>query len=459
MDIPTHLTPFSHSILHPAQEHALARLARACQIVTPTIHPANPAQIRGALAQMAIALWRVPPFQIEHILAAELPENSPRGKGMAGNKLAQQFLKTFPSAYARLRKWAQWVFASEWSQAQLLQVMEEIEPMAAEALFWVDALAMSAAGSYTRLGELVRKKEKDPNQGDVLLLGLVAGLETPDSRLIQTLTSDITPQELSKRFGHHPLGQEGEIARPRIADMAPSMVTPVEVWNWDLVRAQERQVDATRQALAQAGMLGRSGLRKTLELTQRLLIAHAEARDALAYVLAAARHWAQAAAAEGAEDNRIHHEDEIFMLEIEEIKQMMTGEWHSRDHVEVLIFQRQRDYENTSPEPQRHDRPLGVAGYDTEGDLMVLSPSASLSSLTAPDGFIALAEAWRPAWWQALVRAEGIIDLDGHALSWAASVARSGDLPALMGGGRYEHWREPARIRLDPARHRAEMWG
>ncbi len=458
MDIPTYLTPFSHSILHPAQEHALARLARVCQIAIPSVPPANPTQVRGALAQIAIASWRVPPFRIEHLLAAEQLENSPQGKGGPGHKLAQQFLKTFPSAYARLRKWARWVFTSEWSQAQLLQVMEEIEPMATEALFWVDGLAMSAAGSYAQLGELVRKKEKDPDRGDVLLLGLVAGLETPDSRLIQALTSDISHQELSERFGHHPLGQEGEIAQPRMGDMATSLLAPVEVWNWDLVRAQERQIDATRQALAQAGMLGRSGLRKTLDLTHRLLIAHAEARDALAYVLAAARHWARAAAAEGAEDNRIHHEEEIFMLEIEEIKQMMTGEWHSRDHVETLIHQRRQRDENASPEPQHHDHPLGVAGYDTEGDLVLLAPSERSSPPAVPDGFIALAKAWRPAWWQALVRAEGIIDLDGHLLSWAASVARSGDLPALMGGGRYEHWQEPARVHLDPARHRAKMW-
>ena len=349
------------------------------------------------------------------------------------------------------------MFASEWSQAQLLQVMEEIEPMAAEALSWVHALAVAAVGSYERLGALLEKKEKDPARAEALRLGLVAGLETPESLLLQALAAGAEPQTLKERFGHMPMGLEGEIAHPRLENLEDAALTDghFEVWNWDVGQAQNRRQDAEAQALSQAGMLGRSGLRKVLELAQQTLVSHAQAMESLAFVLAAARHWAMAAASEGADDGRILDPNEIFMLEIEEIKQMMTGEWHSRAHVETLIQERRAAYDAQPADDWRHTHALGVAGYDTTGLLLPLDGPDALQP-GVPAGFMAMAQGWHPGWWRVVLQAEGLIDLGGHLLSWSASVARSGNLPALTGGGAYADWPAETRVHLIPARHTAE---
>ncbi len=460
MDIPAKLTPFSQSILLPAQESSLRRLAQHQERVHVSLSPAEfaqPQKINAFLAESIVAIWGGSPPEIGRLLGVDPPAGASRGKAARGVKMTQKLLQEFPRVYARLHRWSEWVFSSEWSQAQLLQVMEEIEPMVAEALHWEHALALAAVGAFDHLGALLAKKEKDPARMAALRLGLVTGLETPDSRFVDALASGMRMQQLRERFGHMPFAPEGEIALPRVGDVVDALLEtpPVEMWNWDLGRAQKRQAESEKRALAQAGLLGRSGLRKAIDMAQQTFVAHAQAREGLAYVLAAARHWALAAADEGAGDGRIHHPDEIFMLEIEEIKQMMTGEWHSRRHVESLIGERKAAFENAPVPNMAHHHPLGVAGYDSEGACFPMSSPKSLQD--APPGFIALAGEWHPGWWRVILRAEGVIDRGGHLLNWMASVARSGDLPALVGGEDYAEWRAGAKIRLDPARNRAEL--
>ncbi len=459
MDFPANLTPFSQSVLHPAIENALGRLTRELNFSSPPdssnpIHEQGP---RPFLAELTWVTWGGSAPEIGRLLGVDPPVSSRKGKPGQGMKQTQVALLDFANAYVRLRRWAEWVFASEWSQAQLLQVMEEVEPRVAEALYWVYALAVAAAGSYHHLGFLLSKKEKTPARAEAMRLGIVSGLETPDSRFLHCLALGKPVEELREAFGHLPLAPEGEIALPRVMDAPDNLLEtpPVEVWNWDQGRAQKRRAEEEKRAIAQAGMLGRSGMKKAIDLTQRTLTAHAQAREGLAYVLAAARHWALAAAEEGASDGRIHHPDEIFMLEIEEIKQMMTGEWHSRAHVDSLIEARRTAHEATSATDAAHGNPLGVAGYDTEGVLVQFQSPAELSR-GIPPGFMALAGNWHPGWWQVALKAEGLIDRGGHVLNWLASIARSGNLPALIGGAAYAEWGSGVRIRLDPARNRAE---
>ena len=460
MNISQKLTPFSQSVLHPAAKIALRSAAMQLGVRDFSISAsglARPGGVNAHLARLTVAVWGGSAQPVTHLLGVAPTEPAARGKAGRGVKMAQQTLRDFPHIYGRLRRWSEWVFASEWSQAQLLQVMEEIELMVAEALMWDSLASVAAVGSYVHLGGQIAKFEKDRVRAHALRLGLTAGLETPAGRLIEALALDETPEQLRKRFGHMAVQPEGELAMPRIGEMAETLrgASPApEPLMWDISRAQGRQDEAMRNAMAAAGFLGRSSLRKAVELAQASLITHAKARDALAFVLAAARHWAQAAAAEGMSDARIQHPREIFMLEIEEIKQMMTGEWHTRDRIAPLIALRQEAYDQEPPLGEVGSiGPLGVAGPATQGALL---PLRMPDDVSPPSGFVALVKDWSPAWWRVLLMSEGVIAPGGDLLSWIVSVARMGDLPALVGGAEYASWPPKVMIRLDPGRNQAE---
>ena len=455
MNIPQNLTPLSASLLRPALTDSFTRAARQLGVEIPAgVNAANPGAMNALLAGLTTALWGTNPLDAALLLGSDSPRELGRGKAGRGVKAAQFLAQDFPRTFGRMKRWSEWVFASEWSQAQLLQVMEEIEPMVIEALSWINLSAMAAAGSYARLGDLIAKFEKNEAQAHALRLGLTSGLETPDSQLIQALSAGVAPEKLRSSFGHMGVVEPYEIALPRVAELAEDLVgtkAPPEPMTWDIFRARERRETAMQTAFGRVGFLGRSELKKMVQLTQVTLVIHAKARDALAHVLAATRHWAQAAAAEGISDGRLAHRDEIFLLEIEEIKQMMTGEWHSRDHVAPLIAQRRQARDRQPAAASNASRPLGVAGDKTQGRLLVLhSPNAP----DAPSGYIALATRWTPAWHRALLMAEGVIARDGDLLGWIASVARAGDLPALVGGAIDADWPSGVTVTLDPARNR-----
>ena len=70
-------------------------------------------------------------------------------------------------------------------------------------------------------------------------------------------------------------------------------------------------------------------------------------RDGLATVVAAARYWAIGAAREAVHDGRLARVDQVFLLEREELKQMMTGEWSQADRVQSLVATRLAEQEHS----------------------------------------------------------------------------------------------------------------
>ena len=141
------------------------------------------------------------------------------------------------------------------------------------------------------------------------------------------------------------------------------------------------------------------------------------------------------------------------MLEIEEIKQMATGEWHSRQHIAPLVARRTRDYEGerTQPAPEGGEL-LGVAGRAVQGPLHVLSGP----HVDAPAGAILLTRTAGLRWLRPMLAASGVICPDGDLLSGIAAAARAGDLPAVMGAGDSAAWPESTPVRLHPAQNRVE---
>jgi phosphohistidine swiveling domain-containing protein len=129
------------------------------------------------------------------------------------------------------------------------------------------------------------------------------------------------------------------------------------------------------------------------------------ALNSLAYIWAGTRRWALAAAREAMVDKRLHSPEEAFLFELEEIKQLMTGEWNvsSLDEIRALTATRQKEQEalqhTVAPallvgdeEAQATVPGLPVVAGKTKGPLRHWQSTHNLQHATPASGVIAASE-------------------------------------------------------------------
>ncbi|MDW8267722.1 MAG: PEP-utilizing enzyme [Anaerolineae bacterium] len=429
-------TPFTHSVVCVTLTAALKQLGVE---TTP---------IDDAFADHVAAAWGQSPGRIRHLLGRPATADEHNGPRAKTPKALADLTTAGPAQQERLRQWAQRIYGLPWTQAQILQVMEEIEPYMTAAWLEERRWAAAAVGSYAALLDRL-----PPSTDPGLALDLVAGLRTPDAELVADLAAGAPDEAWRARWGHRGAA-EAELATPRLREVALPAVDGAVMGGWQPAAAEQRRREAEATVLGRAGLLQRSGLRKAIETAQRTLVAHNEARDTLAHVLAAARTWALAAAAEGLRDGRLDHADDIFWLELEEIKQMMTGEWHSRGHVQPLIVERRAAHRRPEEVVTAATAPLGVAGSALTAAAAAVACRESLGHL--PAGHIAIVPQTGPDWAPLFLRAGGIVCRSGDYLCFTAAVARYGGLPTLVAAADPTMPRTTARLRLDPPRHALE---
>ena len=466
MLIPTSLTPLSQSILFAAAQSAHHRHARALALgtgFTPTIAPAF-LWNNSPVAELTVAAWGQSPEMIGRLFAVETPSSSPDNAKVSKTiKDAQKSLVQSAENRHRLITWAEGVFALQWGQAELLQVMEEIEPFVADALYDIERLAAIAVGSYARLLDVLDRRFSGPTQD--IALNLVAGLGTPDSVMVADLIQGVEQRVWLKQHGHR-ADQELELATPRLGEIPPPFPIPTDFSGaWDPAAARQRRERAMQDAISGVGLLQRSGLRTLVELVQNALVAHATARDVLARVLAASRRWSLAAANEGMADERLENSGEIFLLELEEVKQIMTGEWHSRAQVQPLLEMR-RQINHPPPTSPRHQgeafpplagglrgvggeqQPLGIAGDALSGSAYHLHTAAAIPNV--PIHAIALAPETTPAWAPLFPKIDAIATARGDWLCHTAAVGRAGGLPTIVAASDLSSFHSEQKIQLQP---------
>jgi pyruvate,water dikinase len=269
------------------------------------------------------------------------------------------------AAAAKGQAWLQRVQAMHWSQAEILQIMEEIERVGAGTLQLYVAARHNLQSAYLRLLSLL-DGVSSPQQ--LAALNLALRPETHDqaglvelqiangiARLAQTagavpavvaylqagnfhawesqLPSGSFADGLATflaAYGHRGLG-EGELMAPRWSENPAALLalvaaalhtgaalpTPGGPDDGPLMAALDGKRRKDAQALLQQARL-------CLRLQSKALHVHA-------YTLAGTRIWALAAGREAMGDNRLLREDDVFFYELEEMKQMMTGEWNISD--------------------------------------------------------------------------------------------------------------------------------
>lgn len=293
--------------------------------------------------------------------------------GLAQNKI-DQLAKTFAGELETLTQQAQSWYAKSndirWTQAEVLQIMEEIENIGVRSFtVWLAArhnldrsynrlvhwsaeragypanLALIAAATpldklvettiLTELHSLAQTVAANPTVLAWLQAGDFADWQNtlPDPQFVTTL------QTFLSRFGHRTL-QEGELRHPRWEEEPAAIFAMLAAWppsqpitppaaNPDPFLAT---IGADRRKEAQ-NLLQRIGTLHTLQ---------SQAQHAFAYVLAGTRRWALAAARDAMVDQRLLALDDGFFYELEQLKEMMTGEWNisKRDEIQTVCRHR-----------------------------------------------------------------------------------------------------------------------
>ncbi|MEI2690949.1 MAG: hypothetical protein V9H69_15060 [Anaerolineae bacterium] len=317
-----------------------------------------------------------------------------RGPDRRQNIVLRQQMEQAPAVFSAALRWWQQVQTMRWDQATVLQVMEEIEPRAEAVLTTRDFLETGLGAARRQLTRWLA--EWLPDSGDAIFDQLFAGLDgregwaqyrydwqrltegarqnaavvayladrswqtpaqsgnapTPD-QVVQSLPDGAFRRSVAAfvadyaRWADQPL----EIASPRWAEAPQTLLTrlaarlaePPEAPLPSPAAAQQRRAEAGRAVVAQVGAKRRRQFEPVFDQLQQIVALMPASREALVTVMAAARYWALGAAQEAAHDDRLTAAEDVFLLELEELKQIMTGEWHDPEQVQPLADQRRAE--------------------------------------------------------------------------------------------------------------------
>ncbi|MGQ9490552.1 MAG: PEP-utilizing enzyme [Anaerolineae bacterium] len=338
------------------------------------------------------------------------------------------------SLHSRVQRWLQWVRGQRWTQADLLQVMEELEPYAADVLQAYFTLSAGLRAAAVQAADLLT--ESLPDAPPHLGLDLYAGLAD-----LPTVAAAYALKAAAAMPHDHP---DRLAALARYGHRGPDEIRP-DAQRWadaaallDLLADQAlrhpAEAAAQKRTAAEAWLKGRlAGGRQ-----QRILEAVARTRalcraadlawDALTMVLAAGQNWLAAAAAEALHASLLEEPGDAFFLRLEELKQVATGEWHCGrgDEVRALVAQR-KDFKPAVADGYAH-RPTPAASGAACGPAVVPS-----RAMPPPAAAVWLAETADPGWAPFWLGAEGLLIAADDPWSPGLIVARALGVPAIAG--------------------------
>ena len=506
------LTPFSGSVVSEIIGRAAVAYYDRLGVEPPkrsamTRHDRGHVYVNlSAMAQWEAASARVQPpvlrFNGELVPLAEVDRGGLLGGFRSGrtqkkiDALLDEIGQHIDSASRAASFWLQQVRSRQWTQADVLQVMEEIERTAVDSMvaylaarynldlhynrLIVDLLpssgypaslsiingALNDVGSLVELGLATSLIELagQMNEGGAAHRPILGWLRQDSFEKWESTAPDPeTASGLSAFlaiYGHRSVG-EAEMARPRWYE------DPVPVMR-GLLGIIERQAKApTRTPSAQnvqrlLDSVDESVAKTIPDTVARMRMLHhlqSHALHALAYVWAGTREWAKAAAHEAVVDGRLQHEEDVYFFELEEIKQMMTGEWNvsDLDGIRCTVEERKRDHDTwvgaDSPPVLVDDRPAWPVQFGLPGGSgQVTAPLRRLSDVHANSckGAILGTEHLDSGWALALPVADGFAAATGTPVDACVAAARTWHRPTVVGLGKvYDGLVEGAQTALD----------
>jgi len=248
-----------------------------------------------------------------------------------------------------------------WSQADILQVMEEIERVSIPSFKIFFAVRHNLERVYNRLLWTLEAKQPFPASlalvnhalGDLdqlfeyrmaeqlLALGALAAsdkatiawLESQNYENWQTTLPNqpfiAAMEHFLQQYGHRSLA-EGEVRSARWQQEPALLFASLLAYTQQPpTRPAPIPGAAKLQPLLDAVAPDqRKAVQQQVQQIRQLLLLQSQALHAYAYILAGTQRWALAAAKEAAVDKRMRQTDDVFFFQLEEVKQMMTGEWN-----------------------------------------------------------------------------------------------------------------------------------
>jgi len=241
-----------------------------------------------------------------------------------------------PNLQARLVRWLASIKALRWTQADLLQIMEELEPHAFAALqaYFLARMGLNAAHAQLEAQLTEWMPDCPPDIRACLYLG------------VDGLPSVIAAEAVNDAARRSVADPERRAILARHAHRGPGELRP-DGWRWDVTPEllahlveqgeegwrPESAADRRKAALVDLGNRLDGGRFRQIEvLLQQVhdsMRAADAAWDALAVVMAAAQLWVAAAAGEAMAAGLVARPGDVLYLELEELKQVATGEWHA----------------------------------------------------------------------------------------------------------------------------------
>ena len=246
-------------------------------------------------------------------------------------------------------------------------------------------------------------------------------------------------------YGHRAL-REGEIARPRWVE-DPDIVfrslntcvahPPKSPAKLPAGNSLHKLMDGLAPQTRKQGQALIQKIRQLHHLQSHAL-------HALAYVWAGTRRWALAAAHEAMVDGRLLARDDVFYYELEEIKELMTGEWNVSSLDEILAVAAKR--KATMAAWQAETAPAMLVGdeeaHSTHTALPAVAGHATgplrrwgLSKKNGCYHAVVGAEVLDSGWALALPQADGFVAAGGTPLDPFVAAARAWHHPVVVGLG------------------------
>lgn len=411
------------------------------------------------------------------------------------NKLMQEV-----DAYtAHSRTWYEKVTAMRWSQAEILQIMEEIERYGTDPLMIFYAARHNLERAYNKLlgmagnsKPVVRMQMINSTLSDLQGLSEIsltdellalADIARQQPSILKWLHGDEF-DDWSRHWADHEFGHrlhqfmanyghwtagEGEMANPRWLEQPGFLFRGILACAERNARqpAHIPSAGAVQQLLGTLDPQQRKPAEQTLAQIRQLSVLQSRAMNAFAYILAGTRLWARAAGQEAVEDQRLLAADDSFFFELEELKQMMTGEWnitHTAEIQEVVTKRRASYAEWQQAQPgdlifddaeayPTHSGLPGVVGEATGP----LRRQKGLQPLVCNHAVVG-ARQFDSGWTPSLPVAGGLLAAAGTPLDPIVAAARIWHVPTVVAlGPHYNGLVDGAQTHLDGGRGSVEQ--